>query len=138
MLDLQTDTRRPEPARSGPPRVLIMEHDLPLLGLISRTLAAEGYGVLATVDGRRGVALARRLDPSVILLDLALPPTSGFDVLERLHQGDETRYIPVIAIGSERRPAWRGPDLAPSARIDLNQVLVHLERLAGPPPDQPA
>ena len=130
MLDAQTDARWLAPGLAGQPRVLIMEHDLPLLGLIARKLAAEGYDVLGTVDGRRGVSLARRLDPNVILLDLALPPTSGLDVLETLHRVDATRYIPVVAIGGDPHRAPGGPAVA-VARIDLDNLLVHLERLAG-------
>jgi DNA-binding response OmpR family regulator len=118
--------------------VLIMEHDLPLLGLISRTLMVEGYGVLGAVDGRRGLSLARRLDPNAILVDLALPPTSGFDVLEQLRQGDETRYIPIIAIGPERSAGELGLAPASADRLDLAHLLVHLERLAGHPPGEPA
>jgi CheY-like chemotaxis protein len=51
-------------------------------------LQDEGYEVVGEAeDGRSGLRLARALDPDLVLLDVALPDLSGFDVAARLAGG---------------------------------------------------
>ncbi|MFH8252954.1 response regulator transcription factor [Microbacterium sp. B2969] len=48
-------------------------------------LEAEGFVVVGeSADGDSAVALATRLEPDVVLLDIVLPTTDGFDVCARL------------------------------------------------------
>lgn len=48
-------------------------------------LEREGFDVVGeAADGASALALARELDPQVVLLDVALPDRSGFDVAEEL------------------------------------------------------
>jgi len=50
-----------------------------------RMLEHDGFDVVGEAgDGASGIALTRDLDPDVVLLDVALPDVSGFDVAERL------------------------------------------------------
>jgi DNA-binding NarL/FixJ family response regulator len=48
-------------------------------------LEAEGFDVVAeAADGTSGLELARELEPELVLLDVALPDVSGFDVAASL------------------------------------------------------
>jgi two-component system nitrate/nitrite response regulator NarL/two-component system nitrate/nitrite response regulator NarP len=50
-----------------------------------RLLEVSGFEVVGeAADGETGLALARDLEPELVLLDIALPELSGFDVAERL------------------------------------------------------
>jgi two-component system response regulator EvgA len=69
-------------------RVLIVD-DHPSFRASARTLLElEGFEVVGEAeDGASAVELARRLDPELVLLDIALPDTTGFEVAELLAGG---------------------------------------------------
>jgi len=56
------------------------------------------YRVLEAADGAEGLTLATEERPDCLLLDLAMPGLSGFEVLERLQADPRTREIPVIVL----------------------------------------
>ena len=68
--------------------VLIVD-DHPSFRASARTLLElEGFEVLAeAADGASGLEMAAKLEPELVLLDVALPDTNGFDVAERLAEG---------------------------------------------------
>ena len=71
-------------------------------------LENEGYHVLKAFHGRDGVELAARERPDLIILDLIMPETSGFNVAYQLKQIPATRSIPIIILTSmEIEPAMQ-------------------------------
>jgi DNA-binding response OmpR family regulator len=69
-------------------RVLLVEDESRLLGLVERTLRAEGYDVVGTGDGAHGFELARGGQFDLILLDVMLPNMSGLEITLRLRRLD--------------------------------------------------
>src|SRR5581483_4672127 len=67
-------------------RVLLVEDESRLLGLIERTLRAEGYDVVATGDGAQGFELARGGQFDLLVLDVMLPSMSGLEITMRLRR----------------------------------------------------
>jgi DNA-binding response OmpR family regulator len=61
---------------------LIVEDDPATRVLEEILLEADGFAVLTARNGEEGIRLARERCPAVILLDLARPIASGFDVFE--------------------------------------------------------
>jgi CheY-like chemotaxis protein len=57
--------------------------------------------LVAAMQGRLGLDLAREHRPDLILLDLHLPDVSGEDVLQGLRQVPELKEIPVIVISAD-------------------------------------
>jgi CheY-like chemotaxis protein len=84
------------PLLSRPTYILIIEDDHNLRELQQRILKAEGFTVLGAEEGLAGLKLARTCLPQLILLDLALPGMTGFDILEHLQIEYLTKDIPVI------------------------------------------
>lgn len=76
--------------------VLVIDDEESARDLASRSLARLGFSVRAAANGEEGVALARAIGPSLILLDINLPDHSGWDVLAALQQAPETAGVPVI------------------------------------------
>ena len=81
-------------------KVLIVEDDSFLSQMYSSKLKLEGYQVLSAFDGEKGLRLAKKELPDLILLDLLLPKKSGFDVLAELKQAPETANIPVVVLSN--------------------------------------
>jgi PAS domain S-box-containing protein len=85
---------------SRKPRVLIIDDDRAATDLIQVILENEGYEVLKAFQGRQGVEMATRERPDLIILDLIMPETSGFNVAYQLKQIPATRAIPIIILTS--------------------------------------
>jgi DNA-binding NarL/FixJ family response regulator len=70
------------------PSVLIVDDHLVFRRSARRLLESAGFDVVGEADdGTSGLELARTLEPEVVLLDIALPDTSGLDVAEQLAGG---------------------------------------------------
>jgi two-component system, NarL family, nitrate/nitrite response regulator NarL len=64
---------------------VIVDDHAPFRASARRLLEVSGFKVVGeAADGETGLALARDLEPELVLLDIALPELSGFDVAERL------------------------------------------------------
>ncbi|WP_420452103.1 response regulator transcription factor [Ilumatobacter sp.] len=76
--------------------VLVIEDEERIVRFLERGLEAEGYVVVATHSGERGVQLARTLPVDAVILDLMLPGLSGEEVLDRIRESD--RDLPIIVL----------------------------------------
>jgi DNA-binding response OmpR family regulator len=68
-------------------RVLIVEDDSSVAQSLELMLKSEGFNPYSTDLGHEAVELAKIYDYDVVLLDLNLPDTSGYDVLRSLRVG---------------------------------------------------
>lgn len=76
--------------------ILIIEDDVPTNNLLTRLL--QNFSLLTTRLAMDGLALARKYQPSLIILDMNLPGVSGWELAQMLHDEQELSDIPVIAI----------------------------------------
>lgn len=79
-----------------PKRLLIVDDDPAVRTMVGRVLAGEGYAVRAAGDGYDALALAEAEPFDLVLLDLGLPPTNGWDIFSRLRTAHP--LLPVIII----------------------------------------
>jgi CheY-like chemotaxis protein len=82
------------------PTVLVIDDDRAATDLIQIILQNEGYNVLKAFHGKDGLEIAARENPDLIILDLIMPETSGFNVAYQLKQIPATRGIPIIILTS--------------------------------------
>jgi CheY-like chemotaxis protein len=82
------------------PTILVIDDDRAATDLVQLILENEGYAVLKAFHGRDGVEVAARERPDLIILDLIMPETSGFNVAYQLKQIPATRAIPIIVLTS--------------------------------------
>lgn len=78
-------------------RILLVDDDTKILGLLQRGLAYEGFEVYTATDGEAGLAAARTHRPHLVLLDIAMPGPDGFDVCRYLRQQFDTAVIMLTA-----------------------------------------
>ena len=93
-------------------RILVIDDEPDVLLLCRVNLQIAGHEVLEAPNGERGLELAMREDPDVIVLDLMLPQKDGLSVLADLAADDRTRHTPVILLtaktqAEDRLAGWR-------------------------------
>ncbi len=85
---------------AAPPHtcVLVIDDDPTQRDLMKRFLEKEGFVAQAASSGEQGLALAKRLKPLVITLDVMMPGMDGWHVLNELKNDPELGEIPVIML----------------------------------------
>ena len=81
-------------------RVLVIDDDPDLGRVVRRVLELEGYDVVLSDDGLRGLAAAQRQRPDAIVLDLMMPVMDGYQVLSELRSDPRTKDVPVIVLSA--------------------------------------
>jgi two-component system OmpR family response regulator len=95
------------------PTVLVVDDHPAFRRFASRLLRAAGFAVVDEAeDGASALAAARRLRPDVVLLDVLLPDTTGFEVAEELSAEPEA---PVVVLTSSRGASDLGASLERSS-----------------------
>ncbi len=135
------------PATSGAPaaadlppplrrRVLYIE-DNPTNQVLMEGMLAQRPGVALSMATwpEEGLALARREQPHLVLLDIQLPGIDGYEVLRRLRADPETAAIPVVAVSANAMAAdvqaalAAGFDHYLAKPLDLVELLALVDRL---------
>jgi len=84
-------------------RVLVIDDDLPLRGMLAAALRQHGFQVLLAGDGGEGQRALTIHQPHVILLDLAMPEVNGWDFLQRLQETGHIGKVPIIVVSAHLR-----------------------------------
>src|SRR6516164_996666 len=75
--------------------ILVVEDEVSIAEAVATRLRSEGYSVELAFDGPTGVALADRLRPDLVVLDLMLPGLDGLDVCREIQRA---RPVPVLML----------------------------------------
>ena len=78
-------------------KILVVEDDAPVRHLITVSLSAEDYAVIAAGTAAEAVNLAATQNPDMILLDLGLPDADGVEVIRKIRLWTETPIIVISA-----------------------------------------
>lgn len=78
--------------------ILVVDDDRDSLSLMREALRRHGFSVRTTGLGRRAFRVARESEPALILLDLKLADSHGYDVLRKLKAHPRTCDIPVVVM----------------------------------------
>jgi CheY-like chemotaxis protein len=93
------------------PKVLIIE-DNPDNLFTLKAIMGKSYLYLEATDGVKGLELATREIPDIILLDISISRLDGYEVARSLKSNDRTRHIPVIAVTARAMKGEREKTLA--------------------------
>jgi CheY-like chemotaxis protein len=133
------------PTKSGPqppPLVLVIDDDEDNREVYGQYFEFLGWRTAIAADGQTGLDQASALNPSAIVLDLALPVLDGFEVARRLKGNAATRTIPLIALTAHMLESARAEavaagvddyflkpcppqDLAAAVRRHLAETILH-------------
>lgn len=79
-------------------KILIVEDEKDIRGLVRYNLEAEGFAVVEASDGEIGLALAASERPALVILDLMLPGLPGLEVCRLLRARAEMLQVPVLIL----------------------------------------
>jgi diguanylate cyclase (GGDEF)-like protein len=79
-------------------KILVIDDDEHILESIQDFLEEKGFNVLTAKDGLRGLELAEKEAPQLILLDVGLPEMSGYSVCKRIREIPALRHTPIIML----------------------------------------
>ena len=83
-------------------RVLLIDDDEALGGLLHKYLAQFGFKLTAAATPESGLRLLRGDAFDIVVLDVMLPGMDGFHVLRRIREHPDTRLVPVVILTSSR------------------------------------
>lgn len=66
------------------PTVLVVDDDSVVRNYVTEILEPRGYIILAAENGRKGIELALRAKPDILILDISMPVVDGFSVMEEI------------------------------------------------------
>jgi len=80
--------------------IVVIDDDPNAAALLRQELAEEGYRVVGALNADDGVALARRIRPAAVTVDIIMPGKDGWETIAMLKGDPETRDIPIIVISA--------------------------------------
>ena len=81
-------------------RILVVEDQADLRGVLRDLLTGSGYEVVEAADGGEGVAKAKSERPDLILMDIQLPVLDGYETTRQIKADPDFKAIPIIAVSS--------------------------------------
>ncbi|MES1982541.1 MAG: response regulator [Pseudomonadota bacterium] len=113
-------------------KILVIEDNPSNMKLAIFLLEEAGYQAISARDAETGLAMARKEQPDLILMDIQLPGMDGLEATVRLKKDDATRAIPVMALtalamkGDEERIRTAGCDSYISKPLRYQEFLQEI------------
>jgi len=120
-------------------KVLVVDDELLIRQFLTTGLRYEGYEVLEAKDGSEALTLATRFQPDIVILDLVMPGTDGYEVCRRL-RGRPDVGILMLTAKDELQDRVQGLDLGADDYLVkpfefeelLSRIRANLRRLNKP------
>ena len=103
-------------------RILLIEDSPTDTAVLTQLLERNGHEVLASGSAEDGIAVCKREQPDLVLMDIILPGMNGFQATRALSRDADTKQIPVLIVstkGMDTDKAWacaRAPRTTSSSR----------------------
>jgi signal transduction histidine kinase/CheY-like chemotaxis protein len=110
--------------------ILVIDDDHSVLELAERILTKEGYRTLMTDNPQTGLQMARTVRPDIVIIDVILPGSSGWKILEEIRSDRNCNHCKVIMLSvmDERSNAYKaGADAFLGKPLDRDALVRALE-----------
>jgi signal transduction histidine kinase/DNA-binding response OmpR family regulator len=117
-----------EPEEHRTHTILVVDDDPTAVETLVILLPAPSYAVVRAFGGDEAIVLAQQLKPDLIVLDLAMPDTSGFDVVGALKQDRETAAIPIVVVTGDHATTPPAPGGDAATTFDAAGFVAEVRR----------
>ena len=122
-------------------KILLIDDDVDLIEVNKAVLEANGYAVSAAFNGEEGVAMAKKLKPAAIVLDVMMDyKTEGFHVTYDLRQDPALKKTPIIMLTGINKeefigrfqpdPTWLPVDKLFDKPLSPQRLLEEVQKVA--------
>jgi CheY-like chemotaxis protein len=134
---LELDGTAPPSTRDGSqayPLILVAEDNENLIEIYSDYLQTNSYRVVVARDGLETLAVARKNEPNLMLIDVQMPKMSGLEVMRQLRTEERFADVPIIALTAHVMPADKERCLNAGANdflgkpSSMNQIMAMIEK----------
>jgi CheY-like chemotaxis protein len=113
-------------------KVLIAEDYADIRHMTRVMIELMGFDVIEAADGNEAIEQARKARPDMVLMDIAMPVLNGITAAAMIHQLDECRDIPIIAVTAFGRDYVKdagdyGFDAVIEKPVDMDELQVAIE-----------
>ena len=110
-------------------RILIVDDERDLVDAYVRLLQRSGHRCVGAFDAGEAIQLIDQELPDLLITDLSLPDTSGFEIIR--HTRKKSKNTPIIAMSGHNTPELNREALAAGADIHLLKPvsIVELQRV---------
>ena len=114
-------------------RVLLVEDEKDLAGIIKQGLEEHGYSVDMAHDGEEGLYMAENYPVDVIVLDIMLPIMSGLDILKTIRSNDINTPVIMLTAKDTVKDKIGGLDIGADDYLtkpfDFDELLARIRAL---------
>ena len=129
--------QKPAPAPAPKGRVLVIDDDESVHGVLTNMLTREGYSTRIARNGKEGLRLAAEYHPDIVILDILMAGADGWSLLSQLKATPGVQDVPVILLTMLQNKEMGfaiGAAEYLTKPIDASKLLPVLERHRSPKP----
>jgi DNA-binding response OmpR family regulator len=89
------------------PTILLVEDDPILRAQIKEHLEESRFNVVVAASARAAYDALATIKPDLVILDLVLPDSSGYEVCEHIRRDPKTQEVPVLVVSARLLPSHR-------------------------------
>jgi len=101
-------------------KILLIEDEKILAEMYKEKFTQAGFKVFLTLDARKGLKLAKKEKPDLVILDILLPRENGIIFLNWLRKEKEIASIPVVAFSNYDDPETKKQ----AAKLGVKEYLI--------------
>lgn len=87
------------------PNVLIIEDNEDMIFTLSKTLKKEGYNILSSTEGKKGLSILKNKIIDLVILDIKLPDINGIELLDKIKDIDPDILVLMMTAMTDAKPA---------------------------------
>jgi len=118
-------------------KVLIADDEPNIVAAIEFLLKQRGYDVYTAADGSEALRAVERVVPDLVVLDVMMPKTSGYEVCQTIRKRAEWRHIKILMLSAKGRDAEVvkgvaiGADLYVTKPFSTRELMARIDGLLG-------
>ncbi len=103
-------------------RILLIDDDELMRGMMLQMLTQDGHQVSSATDGEEGLAMSKTVKPDLIITDVLMPKMDGIEMIMELHKIHSS--IPIVAMSGGRRAVSAEFNLESASLVGVKATLA--------------